>query len=119
MTYNQKVGKFGEILARNYLIKHKYKIIAQNVKTSYQEIDIIAYIKGIYVFVEVKTRTSAIYGTADEAINVRKILNLKKAIINYLNKAKISSRNIRLDLISIDVNKSNKTANIKHYIDII
>lgn len=118
MTYNQEIGKYGEMLAKNYLIRHNYQILAKNVKVSFQEIDIIAYIKGIYVFIEVKTRTSAIYGKADEAVNAKKILNLKKAIIIYLNKAKISSRNIRLDLISIDINKIKKIANIKHYKDI-
>lgn len=118
MNYNQKIGNFGENLAKDYLIKHNYKIIAQNVKISFQEIDIIAYIKGIYVFVEVKTRTSSIYGAADEAVNNRKILNLKKAIIKYLNKANISSRNIRLDMVSIDINKIKKIAKIKHYKDI-
>jgi putative endonuclease len=118
MMYNQKIGKFGEILAKNYLIRNNYKIIAENVKVSFQEIDIIAYIKGIYVFIEVKTRTSSIYGSADEAVSAKKIFNLKKAIIIYLNQAKICSRNIRLDIISIDVNKYKKTANIKHYKDI-
>jgi putative endonuclease len=118
MTYNQKIGKFGEILAKNYLIRNNYRIIAENTKVSFQEIDIIAYIKGIYVFVEVKTRTSLIYGEADEALSSKKLSNLKKAIIIYLKRSKISSRNVRLDLIAIDINKVNKTANIKHYKDI-
>jgi putative endonuclease len=80
MTHNQNIGKFGEMLAKKYLIKHDYQIIAENVKISFQEIDIIAYIKGIYVFVEVKTRTSSILGSADEAVNSKKITNLKKDI---------------------------------------
>ena len=41
MNYRQKIGKYGEILAKNYLIKHGYKIIAMNVKIGYPETDII------------------------------------------------------------------------------
>ncbi len=118
MNYNQKVGKFGEILAKNYLIRQGYGIIETNKKTSYLEIDIIANIKEKLVFIEVKTRTSNIYGAADQAISSKKLKLLKKAIILYINRAKFYTENIRLDLISVDINKRKKIANIKHYKDI-
>ena len=115
MDYNRKVGEFGEKLARDYLLKKDYKIISNNLKTSYQEIDIIAKDKQEIVFIEVKTRTSRTYGTADESISDNKIKNLNKAINEYIYKNKIDPEIVRLDLVAIDLNKAKKIAKIKHY----
>ncbi len=119
-NYRKIIGAYGEELAKKYLIKYNYRIIAQNIKTSYKEIDIIAKQNDKLVFVEVKTRTTLKYGQADEAISRKKISNLRKAIGIYLDRSnKEKYKNIQLDLIAIDINKENKTANIKHYKEII
>jgi putative endonuclease len=114
MNHNGKIGKFGEKLAQNYLLRNGYKILAENLKISYQEVDIIAYIKGYYVFVEVKTRTNSAFGSAEEAISAKKINNLKKAISHYGYEKGISLKSVRLDFISIDINNDNM-AKIKHF----
>ena len=118
MNHNQKVGQFGEKLARDYFIRHGYKIIDINVQVSYKEIDIIAWENKILVFVEVKTRTSDKFGPADEAISSRKTQRLKKAIGMYLKNCNLKFKDIRLDLIAVDIDKIKKTAKIKHYKDI-
>ncbi|MFH1427674.1 MAG: YraN family protein [Patescibacteria group bacterium] len=115
MNYNQKVGQFGEMLAKNYLIKHGYQIVATNIKTSYQEIDIIAKHGQLNIFIEVKTRTNLIFGGADEAINRRKLKNLKKAINHIIYKNNLDENFVQIDLVAIDINKFKKTAKIKHY----
>ncbi|MEA3463743.1 MAG: YraN family protein [Patescibacteria group bacterium] len=121
MNYKQKVGQFGETLAKNYLIKHGFKIIGRNIQTSHKEIDIIAKLKDVLVFIEVKTRTSNKYGEADEGINNRKLKNLKYAVKRYLcdNGNRIIYRNIRADLIAVDIDRNKRIAKIKHYKDII
>lgn len=117
--YRQRVGKFGEELAKKFLIKRGYKIIDSNIKTSYKEIDIIAEKEKTIIFIEVKTRTSAKFGNAEDAIESRKIHHFKKAIQNYLFKNQLLYNEIRADFIAIDLNKNNKTAKIKHFLDII
>ncbi|MFH1662298.1 MAG: YraN family protein [Candidatus Falkowbacteria bacterium] len=119
MNYNQKVGQFGEEVAKNYLIRKGYKIVDCNVKTSYQEIDIIAKKDGGIIFVEVKTRTSDIYGEAEDAIDNRKINNLKMAVQGYLFGNKIFIDDVRVDLVAVDIDKVKKTAKIKHYEGIV
>ena len=53
---NQNVGKIGENLACEYLIKNRYKILFRNYRVKFDEIDIIARsFDGVLVFVEVKT----------------------------------------------------------------
>jgi putative endonuclease len=117
MNHNQKVGKFGEKLAQEFLIRRGYEIIDTNIKTSYKEIDIVTYKNEALIFIEVKTRTSDKYGKADETVFGQKIKNLKQAVITYLEQfnKKNEYRDIRLDLIAIDINKNKKMANIKHY----
>ena len=117
MHYNQKVGQFGEKLAREYLIRHGYKIIETNIKISYKEIDIIAVKNKELIFVEVKTRTSYKFGGADESIFSAKTKTLKQAVGIYLRQAnkKIKYNDIRIDLIAVDINRADKRAKLKHY----
>ena len=86
-----------------------------------QEIDIIARQKDILVFVEVKTRTSDKFGKADEAMGSRKTKNLRQAVKRYLYNYnnEFNYKDIRADLIAVDIDKSRKVAKIKHYRNII
>ena len=119
MNDKQIIGKFGEKLAKNFLISHGYKILASNVKTSYKEIDIVAQEGETIVFIEVKTRQSQSYGSADEAMTWAKLSNFSRAIELFLVRRNLETDNIRADLIAIDINKREKVAKIKHYKDII
>ena len=67
-------GKTSEIIAANFLKKKGYKILAMNYKNKIGEIDIIAKDKNIIVFVEVKARSSKLFGHPFEAINNEKQL---------------------------------------------
>lgn len=117
--HNKTIGVKGELIALNYLKEKGYKILEKNVKIKYKEIDIIAKIKGKIVFVEVKTRTTMTLGGADAAMSSQKLHHLKKAIGMYVNFHKnLDPNNVRLDLICIDINQVDNTANIKHIIDI-
>jgi putative endonuclease len=118
-NYRQKIGDFGEKLAEQYLLRHGYKIIGTKQKVGYQEIDIIANIKEIIVFIEVKTRTSFSLGSADEAMSSAKLKSLKIGINKYLNNSQKYFKNLRLDLVAIDIDKQKKIAKISHYKDIM
>jgi putative endonuclease len=118
-NYRQRIGDFGEKLAEQYLARRGYKIIGVKQKIGYQEIDIIANIKDTIVFVEVKTRTSDVLGSADEAMNSAKLKSLKIGINKYLNNSRNYFKNIRLDLVAIDIDKQKKVAKISHYKDIM
>jgi len=117
--YNKKIGNFGEELAIDHLKKKGYKIIEKNLKLSYKELDIIAKYKGKIIFVEVKTRTSLLFGSAEDAMSSKKLHHLKKAISMYVNCNKnINPNEVRLDLICIDIDKDKKIAKIKHIEDL-
>ena len=83
---NIEIGKKGEKLAQEYLVKNRYKIIDTNKRFSrFCEIDIIALEKDTLVFCEVKTRKTNICGSPFEAITKSKYQNIKKGVFYYLS----------------------------------
>ena len=119
MSHNQRIGMYGENLVKNYLIRHGYEIVGRNVKLSRQEIDIVARKDHLTVFIEVKTRISQFYGSAEEAFFPTKAEQFRKGIEMFIKKNKLSADNIRADLITVDINRIAKTAKIKHFKDVI
>lgn len=98
---NISVGKKGEELAKEYLIKQGYKIVELNKRFSrFCEIDIIAKDKNTYVFCEVKTRRTDICGTPFEAITKTKYQNIKKGIYFYIQENP-DCKKYRIDAVSV------------------
>ena len=119
MSHNQKIGEFGETLAKNYLIRHGYKIIDANVKLSYQELDIVALKDELIIFVEVKTRLSQFYGPAENAFQFTKMERFKRGMEMYIGNKNLYAEEVRADLITVDIDQLKKTAKIKHYKDVV
>jgi putative endonuclease len=100
-------------------LKKGYKIIGENIKISFKEVDIIAWQGKMLVFIEVKTRLSSVFGGAEDAFGSRKSGYLEKALEFYIYKNNLDENLARLDFISVDINRQKKMAKIKHYKDII
>ena len=98
---NIQVGRDGEKIALDFLIKNGYQILETNKHFSrYCEIDIIALDKNTLVFCEVKTRKTNVCGSPFEAITRIKYQNLKKGIYFYLQENP-KYKKFRIDAISI------------------
>lgn len=98
---NKQIGLKGEEIACNYLKKLGWKILEKNFRYSkYAEIDIIAKETNTIVFVEVKTRTTSNFGHPFEAINTKKINNIYKATLSYLQSTQERYEDYRIDIIS-------------------
>ncbi|MBR1616828.1 YraN family protein [bacterium] len=104
---NKSVGKYGEEIACNFLIKKGYIILERNFHFSKNaEIDIIALKNKIIHFVEVKTRASDKYGRPYEAITPSKIASIKACGMFYLKNNKIPHKKISIDAIGIMLNEN-------------
>lgn len=102
MTARTKnLGNAGEIFAANYLESHGYKIIAKNFRVRSAEIDIVAEIDGVIVFVEVKTRSDMKHGLPVEAVNFRKQQKIIEAAGVFLQDEKYFDKACRFDVIEI------------------
>lgn len=100
-------GKYGELLARRYLRKQGYAILASNAKTPTGELDIIAKDGGQYVFIEVKTRTNDRFGTPAQAVDDRKRKKMIQGALFYLKELP-SLPSARFDVIAITLQGQNK-----------
>ena len=76
-------AKLGENKACEYLQKLGFKILERNYRKTYGEIDIIALDKDVLSFIEVKTRTSNLFGSPLEAITPWKLRSLIKTAQFY------------------------------------
>ena len=101
MCKNYETGRLGENIATAYLKQNNYEIITRNFRCRQGEIDIIAKIKNVYIFIEVKARTSLQYGRPAEAVNNIKKQHIKRATEYYLYKNRLENCNIRFDIIEI------------------
>lgn len=100
MKHNQRVGKWGEDTAAEYLIGRGCDILARNVRTPYGEIDIIARQGDSILFVEVKTRTSHKMGLPEDSITPRKREHMLNAAQHYAMEHEID--HWQIDVISIE-----------------
>ena len=108
-------GKKGEIIAKSFLEKKKFKIIETNYKNKIGEIDIIAKDKDYLVFVEVKTRTSRAFGDPSEAVDDNKQFKIRQVAELYLIEKKLTEKPCRFDVVAILDN--NGDAEIRHIED--
>ena len=118
MYYKQKIGKYGEDVAVEYLKRNRYKILSRNYKCKYGEIDIIAKEKEEIVFVEVKCRTNLNYGFPAEAVNKKKIRHIYNVAENYIYKNYLTRIDFRFDVIEVFLKKGKYEVNHLKNIDI-
>ena len=101
MRGNISKGRLGEQKAVNYLIAKGYRIIDTNYRTKMGEIDIIATIHDILIFIEVKSRTNIDYGYPYEAVDWRKQNKIIKVSYAYIKQKGFYDYQIRYDIIEV------------------
>ncbi|MBU0896560.1 MAG: YraN family protein [Candidatus Omnitrophica bacterium] len=80
---NLKLGSAGENIAKKYLQDKGFRVIEQNYKTKYAEIDLVAKCNSGLVFVEVRTRSGEQFGLPEESLNKKKLRRLVRAARAY------------------------------------
>lgn len=70
-------GEWGEAQAAAFLAQKGARILARNYRTRFGELDIIAELSGVLLFVEVKTRKNDHFAAAREAVTSRKQQRLR------------------------------------------
>jgi putative endonuclease len=98
----QALGKLGEDLAVEELERRGYEILARRYRTRHGEIDIVARDGATIVFVEVKAKETAEFGTAAEAVTVRKQRRVVAMAVDYLARNRLTGHPCRFDVVAID-----------------
>lgn len=110
----QKIfGKFGEDCAAKFLETEGYTIVARNFRIRSAEIDIIAQLDGVIVFVEVKARSSINHGLPSEAVTLHKQKKIIEAASVFLQDEKFCDCACRFDVVEVFLN-GNRVEEINH-----
>lgn len=96
-----EVGKEGEALAQAYLEKKGYQIIITNYRYGRGEIDIIAEINNMLVFVEVKTKKHGDFGDPINWVRRGKQRQIGTVARGYLYENNITDKDCRFDVITL------------------
>lgn len=101
----RKTGSHYELQVAAFLEKQGFEILEHNFRCRSGEIDLIARDGKYLVFIEVKYRSSNLAGSALEAIDVRKALQVRRVAQVYLYQNHYSERTpCRFDAAGIDGN---------------
>jgi len=101
--YPENHGRIGEDLAHRYLRAKGCTVAARNYRppAGAGEIDLVVWHQQRLVFVEVKTRSSAEFGTPDTAVDAEKRNRLIWAASDYARRARVRLEDVRFDIVSV------------------
>jgi len=111
MAQHNQLGKKGEQLAVDFLLKNDYEIMERNYRFDRAEVDIIAKKDTTLAIVEVKTRSSADFGNPQDFVKPKQIKQLVKAVDEYVLVNKLDLE-VRFDIIALV--KDGKHFKIEH-----
>lgn len=118
MHHNITTGRYGEELAKQFLVRHGYEIVTGHWQKRVGEIDVVAYIPSSeeLVFVEVKTRHGTKFGYPEEKVTRDKLRKINKTAQWFLITNQYPENQLwRIDIISIIINQTDNQAEITHF----
>lgn len=98
--YQKDLGDFGERAAAAYLQQCGCRILARNFRVSGGELDLVAETEAYLIFAEVKTRSSARFGSPSEAVDRRKQLHMRRAAEAWLLQYP-TDKEVRFDVLEV------------------
>lgn len=110
-------GQTGEDLAAAFLTEKGMRVVERNFRCAAGEIDLICRSGELLIFVEVKTRSSTVFGTPGEAVSRAKAARLARAASAYLSRDGLWSRPCRFDLVTVVLGRGG--AELEHWEDVI
>ena len=101
-----RLGREGEEMAARFLRKNGYKILRRNFRAPHGgEVDIICRDKRRkeLVFIEVKTRTSEIFGRPSDAVDREKRALILRGAMKWLKMLEMPDITYRFDIVEVVV----------------
>lgn len=115
---NYITGRKGESIASNFLMENGFSLLEKNFRTRFGEIDLIMTDKNTLVFVEVKLKRGADFGSPEEMIDKRKVHQIRITAEMFLLKNKdIKEKfgSFRIDAVCIVLDEWGEVSRINHY----
>jgi putative endonuclease len=109
----KELGATGEKLARDFLKKKGYKIREANYRCREGEIDIVAQKKDCLIFIEVRTKASAGFGSPEESVTSAKKEKIISSALAYLSQHKDLPESWRIDFVAVELDEKGKAKRIE------
>jgi putative endonuclease len=117
VSRQQLLGRGGEWVALALLLLKGYRLRHRRWQTTAGELDLVMQRLGITVFVEVKTRSSDLYGGAAAAIGRNKQQRMVRTAAAYMTRFGLWDRPCRFDVVTIEKGKRVWGWRLRHYAD--
>lgn len=101
------------------LRSHGYQIVDRNWRCQVGEVDIVARQGNEWVFVEVKTRQGASFGTPEEAVTDAKRSRLLQVGAAYLSEHDGGDVGWRVDVVAVELGQTGKVRKLAIYRDAV
>lgn len=103
MAAHNDLGRWGEEIAAQYMREKGWYIRHRDWRYEGIDLDIVCIdeMDSTLVFVEVKTRSTDVFGRPAEAVDASKRSNIARAAGAYLRTFRKENRHVRYDIISI------------------
>ena len=106
-------GQLGEKLAQDFLKERGYQIVETNYRSPDGEVDIIVSKDDVLVFVEVRTKSSRMFGTPEESVTPRKRKKLVLVAQDYIQTHDLPESAWRIDFVAVEVNSNGNPLRIE------
>jgi putative endonuclease len=113
------LGTHGEQLAAEHLRRLGYRIVAQNQRSRWGEIDLIAQDGDEIVFVEVKTRRVSAAVGPEEAMTRAKLHRVEQLAMAYLDEHELEGSSWRVEVVSIETRDDGSAPRLRLHQDLL
>jgi len=112
-----QLGRLGEQLAAEHLVRRGFQIVERNYRTRWGELDIVAFDGRTLAFCEVKTRRASRSGVAPlEAVRSHKRARVRRMAGRWLIERpdRPYAQNLRFDAIGVILDRSDRLVRLEH-----
>jgi len=94
-------GRYGEDGAARWLCRQGMELLDRNWRCEAGEIDLVLRDGDVLVVCEVKTRSSAAFGSPFEAVTPAKLARLRRLAARWMTERGVHVPEVRLDLVGV------------------
>lgn len=106
MRAKDRLGRWGEDVAVQWLTAAGMRVVDRNWRGARGELDIVAVDGDDLVVVEVKTRSGPAFGHPAEAVDGRKLANLRRLTGQWIAEHGHRSGEVRIDVVAVRADRS-------------
>jgi putative endonuclease len=113
-----RLGRRGEDLAVERLIREGYDVVERNWYCAVGEVDVIARRDGVWTFFEVRTRRGRAFGTPEESVTPAKQQRMAEVALTYLGAHKLTDVDWRLGVVAVEMDRRGRLLRLEVYASI-